>query len=198
MEDSKTMQYLKRLFPAEDKRLEFLSACTLTYGLNLETLEELLKIDKNIIYSKLISINGDKECFDYLFFHRFNNQELALQEFQTFFKSFLWAKVNKDREKMKSLQKQIYDYDAKEFLDTRPYKTNFTENDYITLAKYQIKYAIGSNVLARIFGINASNYRDRVRVYLALNPILLQEYDNLVNYIKQQYDARHLDNGGAR
>ena len=176
---------------------EFVNACTLTFGMKLYTLETLLGLNKDEIYKKLLAYgNTDHSSINYLFSNRDKDQSVALSDFQAFFKSFLWAKVDKDTEKLKKLQRQIYDYDAKVFQDKHMQSPTMTKEDYHTLAKYQVKYAIGSKKLASIFGIFADNYRLKVRDHLSDNPVLLEEYDALTKFLEQRYVSDNFRGNG--
>ena len=51
------MNNINKMFPSIEKRLDFLSLVTLEYGLSLDSLEELLGVDKETLYQELVKNN---------------------------------------------------------------------------------------------------------------------------------------------
>ena len=57
-----------------------------------------------------------------------------------------------------------------------------TDNDYLTILNYQLKYAIPTRMIEKEFDIYRTTYTRRINKLLEQNPILQEKYQNLMNY----------------
>ena len=93
--------YLYQMFPTKSKRMVFLAKCSLTFGLRLDALSELLKMDKDELLKEIILYNQAlRESLFLVFRHGMKLQDQAKNEFIEYFNQLCTFSVNKDMEKM--------------------------------------------------------------------------------------------------
>lgn len=151
MNGSSTYQRIVSFYPNEEKRLKFISLCVLTFGLRLDSLTDILQLDKDYIFKKLTTSTTGYEVFiHFKFFHGFDDQELAKKRFYYFLNSLYMANRNNDAEQIRKVLSTIYDADAKK-LSKRKEKDLFTDDNIKTILEYQKKYGLNNKKLAVVF-----------------------------------------------
>ena len=100
-------KYLYLMFPNVEKRRKFIINCSLTFGLRLETLADILGENKEKIYGELLyATDYMYSSLLTLFELGMNVQEDAKKEFIEFFNELVEANKKKDKEKIIELQEK--------------------------------------------------------------------------------------------
>lgn len=139
-------KYLYLMFPNVEKRRKFLINCSLTFGLRLETLAEILGENKEKIYGELLyATDYMHSSLLALFELGMNVQEDAKKEFIEFFNELVEANKKKDKEKIIELLNVISDKDAMNVIKKRKNGVNrLSEEDVLIILKYQLKYLLST------------------------------------------------------
>ena len=113
-------KYLYLMFPNVEKRRKFIINCSLTFGLRLETLADILGENKEKIYGELLyATDYMYSSLLTLFELGMNVQEDAKKEFIEFFNELVEANKKKDKEKIIELLNVISDKDAMSVIKKR-------------------------------------------------------------------------------
>ena len=131
-------KYLYLMFPNVEKRRKFIINCSLTFGLRLETLAEILGENKEKIYGELLyATDYMHSSLLALFELGMNVQEDAKKEFIEFFNELVEANKKKDKEKIIELLNVISDKDAMSVIKKRKNGVNrLSEEDVLIILKY--------------------------------------------------------------
>jgi hypothetical protein len=182
-----------RFFPTKEKRMRFIALSCLTFGIRVETLEELLGIDKNILYRELVDRNDFcSYSLEKLFWYGSKNQELAKASFLDFYERLLNSCKNRNDEEIKIILKEIGNHDAICIQKRKP-NSRISDNDVRILIVYQLKYFLTSQQMGQIFNMDKNRYRKKVLAYFEQHPEekeLLIEYDHLHDYNCSKYIMR--------
>ena len=137
-------KYLYLMFPNVEKRRKFIINCSLTFGLRLETLADILGENKEKIYGELLyATDYMHSSLLALFELGMNVQEDAKKEFIEFFNELVEANKKKDKEKIIELLNIISDKDAMSVIKKRKNGVNrLSEEDVLIILKYQLKYLL--------------------------------------------------------
>ena len=199
MEKTKTMQYIEALFPDGEKRRQFLSLASLTFGVRLDTLEEVLGIDKQTLMNELINKNEKYEnSMYYLFFHSSKSQNVAKERFVDFLNRLITAAKEKDKEKINLIMSEISDKDAKKFKENHIFEKEYNDEEVRTLIVYQIKYGLSNKNLSTIFNVGFTNYGKKVKQYFINHPEdteLKSEYEFLSDYFSKKFIDKNFKGG---
>ena len=172
------------MFPTRQKRINFLTNCILTFGLRLETLSHLLGKDVEILAKEIESGNQLYTYISNVFKHGMKHQQEAVMEFESFFERLKVASLTKDKNKITIVLEEISDKEAKKIAKRDLSKLQIlTDEEILTILKYQIKYMLSVTQTADIFKLDRHRYAKRVRK-------LEDDYTNLVsdfNYISDFY-----------
>ena len=186
---TKTLEQIKRLFPKDEKRLIFLSECALTFQLSLDTLEEILGIDKNELYDKMIKNNIRFNMYLRMMFdHYSESQDVAKSKFYLFFKELCEAVIAKDKDKQTKVLSEIYDTEINEFRKKHKPGMIISENEMVALIKYQIKYSLTVTRMAELFGLRKETYMAKASEILPKYPDLKSKYDFLSAFFYNNYN----------
>lgn len=179
-------KYLYLMFPNVEKRRKFLINCSLTFGLRLETLAEILGENKEKIYGELLyATDYMHSSLLALFELGMNVQEDAKKEFIEFFNELVEANKKKDKEKIIELLNVISDKDAMSVIKKRKNGVNrLSEEDVLIILKYQLKYLLSTAKIETIFQVHHSSYIPRVQSLREKYPVLVSQYEALteINY----------------
>ena len=139
-------KYLYLMFPNVEKRRKFIINCSLTFGLRLETLAEILGENKEKIYGELLyATDYMYSSLLTLFELGMNVQEDAKKEFIEFFNELVEANKKKDKEKIIELLNVISDKDAMSVIKKRKNGViRLSEEDVLIILKYQLKYLLST------------------------------------------------------
>ena len=179
-------KYLYLMFPNVEKRRKFIINCSLTFGLRLETLADILGENKEKIYGELLyATDYMYSSLLTLFELGMNVQEDAKKEFIEFFNELVEANKKKDKEKIIELLNVISDKDAMSVIKKRKNGVNrLSEEDVLIILKYQLKYLLRTAKIEKIFQVHHSSYIPRVQSLREKYPVLVSQYEALteINY----------------
>lgn len=193
--------FLYKMYPHKDKRMLFLTKCALTFGLRLESLSMVLKLDKDELYKNMMYNNPLWNSLDMLFKHGMVRQDIAIDNFINYFNELSKASSMNDKTKLMELLNLISDKNAKELIEGRKLvKKQLSGEDIITILKYQLKYMLPSKSVANLFNTSKSNYEKRVKALGEDYASLLSDYYCLEDYYKKLEDIadRSYKKGGSR
>ncbi len=184
--------YLYQMFPTKSKRMVFLAKCSLTFGLRLDALSELLKMDKDELLKEIILYNQAlRESLFLVFRHGMKLQDQAKNEFIEYFNQLCTFSVNKDMEKAKELLGVINDKDVIA-LRGKKRKEKLSDEDVLTILKFQLKYMLDTTTIGKIFEIDRKSYARRVRNLDEKYTNLISDFDYLSDfYVAYNFDAKH-------
>ena len=179
-------KYLYLMFPNVEKRRKFIINCSLTFGLRLETLADILGENKEKIYGELLyATDYMHSSLLALFELGMNVQEDAKKEFIEFFNELVEANKKKDKEKIIELLNIISDKDAMSVIKKRKNGViRLSEEDVLIILKYQLKYLLSTAKIEKIFQVHHSSYIPRVQSLREKYPVLVSQYEALteINY----------------
>lgn len=185
------MNNINKMFPNDNIKKTFLCQVVLEFGLSLDSLEELLGIDKANIYSYLESGNDVIERFVYRrLLNPAANQENARNRFKEFIRDLTLACLDKDIAKFKNILSIFSDSGIREFALKHESGMKISDDDILMLLKYQIKYQLNRERLVEMVGINYRNYYRRTKELLEEHPELKADYEALVNFTSNIEAAR--------
>ena len=171
------------MFPTRQKRIKFLTNCILTFGLRLETLSHLLGKDVEILAKEIESGNQLYTYISNVFKHGMKHQQEAVMEFESFFERLKVASLTKDKNKITIVLEEISDKEAKKIAKRDLSKLQIlTDEEILTILKYQIKYMLSAMQIETIFHIENSNYARRVRKLQEKYPKLVSDFDYLSDF----------------
>ena len=172
------------LYNTKEKQYSFLKHAALTFRLHLDTLSNLFSIKEEEILENFVgNAGGSYEAITFLFYHDGKNQKIAKENFISYYRELLNAISNKDKEAKKRLIEQIGDSKAIEFRNKeRAINEKITDEEMMTLLRYQLKYALTALNMKSIFGINRQNYQRRIQILLENDPELRSDYEYLADY----------------
>ena len=186
LEEEKRKNFVSQLyqmFPTRQKRINFLTNCILTFGLRLETLSHLLGKDVEILAKEIESGNQLYTYISNVFKHGMKNQQEAVMEFESFFERLKVASLTKDKNKITVVLEEISDKEAKKIAKRDLSKLQIlTDEEILTILKYQIKYMLSAMQIETIFHIENSNYARRVRKLQEKYPKLVSDFDYLSDF----------------
>lgn len=187
-------KYLYLMFPNVEKRRKFIINCSLTFGLRLETLAEILGENKEKIYGELLfATDYMRNSLLALFELGMNVQEDAKKEFIEFFNELVEANKKKDKEKIIELLNVISDKDAMSVIKKRQNGVNrLSEEDVLIILKYQLKYLLSTAKIEKIFQVHHSSYIPKVQSLREKYPVLVSQYEALTEI----HLRNHLKKGG--
>lgn len=177
---------LSQLFPTKSKRMIFIAKCALTFGIRLDTLSELLKIDKNELYNDLLLYNRDIACnLEMLFVHGMIAQEEAIASFEIFFNKLCEAARSHNKESVKAVMGEICDKKAVE-LKNKPRNAGdrLTDEEILIIVKYQLKYLESTKSITNFFNINYGSYLKRVKGLGNEYAKLISDFEYLCDYYR--------------
>lgn len=172
----------------ENTIYRILMHAALTFRLHPDTLSEMFQIDEKELYEKLLNVSGN--CYDammFLFYHDGRSQSKAKSDFLDFYRALLNAIRNKDIDEKKRVIGMVSDARASEFKKrNRIDGEKISDEEIYVLIKYQVKYALNGEIMARIFNINRTTYVSRVSKILDSDEELKELYLYLVDYNKNK------------
>ena len=178
---------LNNLFKSNLNKKSFILETALVFRLNLDSLFLLYDIDqifnvstKEELYKKMLS---DYYMIDYSLKYLFSNdntdQNIAINNFINYYNKLMIA-LKMHNETYKEYLDMLSDHEINDVKRKETFE--LTDNDYLTILNYQLKYAIPTRMIEKEFDIYRTTYTRRINKLLEQNPILQEKYQNLMNY----------------
>lgn len=191
---------LSKIYSKEEHQMHFLSHVLLTYRLTLASLSELLGMTEDDIYNKLIIHNNGNlyVAYKYALEIDYGNQDLAKENFISLYDSLLMAKKAKDKDKITELLSMVDDSKAIEVMNKRKNRKageKVTDDMIEVMLNYQIKYALRSISVEKLFEMDRHSYFKYVSAYLKNNPELKLKYEHLADFNENKYELRGSNHG---
>lgn len=178
------LKYLYMMFPTKEKRNKFIINSALTFGLRLETLSKIFQIDSKTLKTELLfKTIYMTESMQALFEIGMNNQEQATSNFIAFYNELVESAKNKDKEKIQEVMEVLKDTKAIKLMKREiPGTSKLTDEEILTILKYQIKYMLGVSQTASYFKIDRGLYAKRVRSLQDNYYDLVSDFDYLSDF----------------
>ena len=178
---------LNNLFKSNLNQKSFILETALVFRLNLDSLFLLYDIDqifnvstKEELYKKMLT---DYYMIDYSLKYLFSNdntdQNIAINNFINYYNKLMIA-LKMHNETYKEYLDMLSDHEINDIKSKETFE--LTDNDYLTILNYQLKYAIPTRMIEKEFDIYRTTYTRRINKLLEQNPILQEKYQNLMNY----------------
>lgn len=178
---------LNNLFKSNLNKKSFILETALVFRLNLDSLFLLYDIDqifnvstKEELYKKMLT---DYYMIDYSLKYLFSNdntdQNIAINNFINYYNKLMIA-LKMHNETYKEYLDMLSDHEINDIKRKETFE--LTDNDYLTILNYQLKYAIPTRMIEKEFDIYRTTYTRRINKLLEQNPILQEKYQNLMNY----------------
>ena len=177
---------LEIMFPNGPKRKQFVSLCVLTFQLSLETLEELLGIDKEILYNNLAVANGNLGShIDFIFKHYCETQDVAKEKFIKFYERLLRAFRYRNKKLFIAILSEIDDSYVVNLKNNHKLGSSYTDEEILMIVKYQIKYSLTMQSLLNTFHISKKVYTARLKEILPNYPDLQTKFEFLMDFYRK-------------
>ncbi|HIS12725.1 MAG TPA: hypothetical protein IAB40_06435 [Candidatus Onthocola stercoravium] len=173
------MNNISKIFPSEKGRQNFIVMSMLTFGMLPETMANLLGMPVDEFNRKYV---WNSEVNDSVYRRSqnvANTQEEAVAKFKNFFRRLCLAYINKDKDLVKKTIQEITDAEANEVIKTRKSGKPLTDQECLTILKYQIKYALSILTISHVFSVGRSHYSQRVEELLEQYPEYRSAYETL-------------------
>ncbi len=196
------VKYLYLMYPTKEKRLCFLAQSALTYGVNLDSLCEMLgkknEEAKKRFASEMLEENRQfYSALVNLFYHCPVNQAKAKSRYVEYFNNLVDAARKHDKEEMKNLISIIRDDKAMD-LKNKERKPGYylSDEETLTIVNYQIKYGFDAKRIADLYHIDYHTYLKRVRKLEDMYPEVVSYFNYFTDYYSSKYDS--VKNHGMR
>lgn len=179
---------LEKMFPTEEVRKRFITMAILEFQLSVDDLEDLLGIDKKIIYEEFVYGNGNigenvKKGFD--FYGELPG--VAKERFLVYFNRLQRAIKYGNEKLAKSILEELYDKEIVKFKRNHESGERISDEEILTIVKYQIKYLLSNSQLEKILNISRKNYSLRLQKLLPNYPDLQKKYVLLKNMLEDKF-----------
>lgn len=179
-------------FKNKKSQKEFLINCALTFRLHIDLLTELFQYEevfdvntKEELYSALVSYNYSiHNAMVYLLDIDNYNQELAMNEFKKFYAKFLISLKTKNKVYIDYLN-ELNNHKFLEIIEKD--SGTYNDDEYFSIVKYQLKYALSIREISRIISRSHSGYVYRAKKVLQDYPELLESYNRLIEFNNENY-----------
>lgn len=183
--------FLSKVFKTDEARLEFLGQVILQFGLDINTICEILNIplEKQKEFSiRLRSVNKTNEEYLYNTLYRnIRNPQQVKQEFYDYMTTFYLAVAHKDYEQIKNCKSIFYQIERgiQNIIKNKKPNVPLSDDDIVTLLKFQIKYNLSSKSMCeKLNVINRYRYLLRVKALENEYPDLVNDFYTLTDSIK--------------
>lgn len=177
---------LEIMFPNGPKRKQIVSLCVLAFQLSLETLEELLGIDKEILYNNLAVANGNLGShIDFIFKHYCETQDVAKEKFIKFYERLLRAFRYRNKKLFIAILSEIDDSCVVNLKNNHKLGSSYTDEEILMIVKYQIKYSLTIQSLLNTFHISKKVYSRRLKEILPNYPDLQMKFEFLMDFYRK-------------
>lgn len=195
------MDVIRQIYPIKSRRNAFLCLATLTFGLSLDSLAEVLSCDKNDLYQNLMTQEEYKEVLKKLFGNNYYNQELSKERFEDFLARLRAAYLDMDNKKINEILLEIYDKDVEEYLGDNKSPKQIQDEELKMMLLYQLKYWCTPEEMGEYFKIDPVIYQRKVEEYLKKEPELEEYYHQLMLFhrkFKASLTREILADGGSK
>ena len=183
---SEIAKNLRVMFPNDLKRKQIISLCALTFQLSVESLEELLGIDKEILYNNLAVANGNLGShIDFIFKHYCEIQDVAKEKFIKFYERLLRAFRYRNKKLFIAILSEIDDSQFVNFKNNHKLGSSYTDEEILMIVKYQIKYSLTMQSLLNTFHISKKVYTARLKEILPNYPDLQTKFEFLMDFYRK-------------
>lgn len=177
---------LEIMFPNGPKRKQIVSLCVITFQLSLETLEELLGIDKEILYNNLAVANGNLGShIDFIFKHYCETQDVAKEKFIKFYERLLRAFRYRNKKLFIAILSEIDDSYVVNLKNNHKLGSSYTDEEILMIVKYQIKYSLTMQSLLNTFHISKKVYTARLKEILPNYSDLQTKFEFLMDFYRK-------------
>lgn len=182
---TRVMENIRVMFKSEIEQNEFISLCSLEFSLTLVTLSNLLGMNEEEVYKRVVDRNPKyNNSMQFQIAYSDEDQELAKQKFMQYFYKICIAYSKKDIEEYKRLLRKIKDADFFEMLANK--KDFYTDEEIIRI----VKYKLSNHQISELCNIADSNYRRRISKLLEKYPKLQSKYQALADNFYNTYNGR--------
>ncbi len=154
----------------------------LSFRAKFETINALFGLS---MYDILNSndLNEYYDALKYLNIESFD-QEIAKNNIINFYNQYVQCLRKKDIEGIRLLLRNITDHYAQALRKKKEGDGIFTDEDILTMLKYQLKYGLKIKQISSIFMIDRNTYAERIQIILAKegNELLKEQYNQLFEY----------------
>ena len=183
---SEIAKNLRVMFPNDLKRKQIISLCALTFQLSVESLEELLGIDKEILYNNLAVANGNLGShIDFIFKHYCETQDVAKEKFIKFYERLLRAFRYRNKKLFIAILSEIDDSYVVNLKNNHKLGSSYTDEEILMIVKYQIKYSLTMQSLLNTFHISKKVYTARLKEILPNYPDLQTKFEFLMDFYRK-------------
>ena len=163
------------------------------FGLDMNTICEILNIPlekQKEFYVQLKSVNKSNEEYLYNTLYRnIRNPYKTKQAFYDYMTEFYLAVAHKDYEQIKKCKEIFYqiEKEVQDIIKNRQPNVPLSDEDIVTLLKFQIKYHLPSKAMCEKLGvINRNRYLYRVEALEDEYPDLVMDFYTLTDSIKDR------------
>lgn len=186
------LKYLYMMFPTKEKRNKFIINSALTFGLRLETLSKIFQIDSKTLKTELLfKTIYMTESMQALFEMGMNNQEQATSNFIAFYNELVESAKNKDKERIQEVMEVLKDTKAIKLMKRQtPGTSKLTDEEILTILKYQMKYFLSTDKIEKIFRVHHGIYVPRVNSLVKTNPELVTQFNTIRELYYDRYHSK--------
>lgn len=186
---------LEKMYPTEERRYHFIARCILNFKFTIDTACSIFKIEKNELDRKLeFHESKVSQSLNYHLFHSPFDQDSAKSEFITYFNKLKQAYLNRDIEAFKKQVQELNDSDAIKIKKEHEKNHRRSDEEILIILNYQLKYAISSTAIEKIFSIKRAMYKDRVEALADRYPLLVSNF----HYLSDFFNYRNIELGSRR
>lgn len=178
---------LNKLFNKKENQINFMYNSILTFRLQTNSIMELFDTESLLgvsseeeVFKKITSdLSSCYQSLIFLFNILHNDQEYQKAEFYKYYQKLLISK-SYNMDVFKDYLNDICDKEYYKLTSLR--KESLTDEDYLVLSKFQIKYALSSNYMQGVVGVGNSQYSKKVRKLHEDDPHFLDEFEQLMEH----------------
>ena len=177
---------LEKLFPTEEVRKRFITMAILEFQLSVDDLEDLLGIDKKIIYEEFVYGNrniGENVKKEFDFYGELPG--VAKERFLTYLNRLQRAIKYGNEKLAKSILEELYDKEIVKFKRNHEFGERISDEEILAMVKYQIKYSLTMQSLLNTFHINKKVYSRRLKEILPNYPDLQTKFEFLMDFYRK-------------
>lgn len=150
------------MFRQMERRIDFLANCILYFDIRISSLSMFLNIDEQELTKRLYSTDY-LNCLLVSNHIHFITKEEAEQKFLDYFNNLRSAYLNKDVEKYNELLHIINDAGIKTLKGKRKQGLRLTEQEFVKILKYQVKYRLPVIKIANDFDYSLGHYKHMLK-----------------------------------
>ncbi len=181
--DKSTLEILEKLYPTREKLVSFLSSCTVSFGLSLDSLSHILNKKPSEVYDEFMKSSvAYKDSLVFHFLHGFTSQDVAMENFLEFLGRLAHASASRDREEAVNILSELGDKEIISIKNNYKPGAYLQEYEILAILKYQLKYGLTRFAIAEFFGFDAKGYNTKVYNLESKYPELVGYYMYVEDY----------------